>query len=113
MELPEVTKSVKSSTQVILTLFISEMLPIFQGHFPKAPILPGVAMLNWAETFAREQFGITDEFIGVDNLKFQRVVSPSKTVTLQLTHKAEKQVVEFVFESDDERHASGKIKFQS
>ncbi len=56
--------------------------PAFAGHFPGAPILPGVLLLDavllWAET-------VTDSVAGqIGNAKFLSPVQPGELLTLAL-----------------------------
>ena len=56
--------------------------PAFAGHFPGAPILPGVVLLDtvllWAET-------VTDSVAGqIGNAKFLSPVRPGEVLTLAL-----------------------------
>jgi acyl-CoA synthetase (AMP-forming)/AMP-acid ligase II len=92
-----------------LTLFIDPALPQFEGHFPEHPILAGVVQLEWAEMFGRERFGISGEFAGMEALKFQRVITPDRLVTLSLSWAPGK--LGFRYHSDLGQHASGKLLF--
>ncbi|MDR7269615.1 acyl-coenzyme A synthetase/AMP-(fatty) acid ligase [Pelomonas saccharophila] len=92
-----------------LTLFIDPALPQFEGHFPEHPILAGVVQLEWAEMFGRERFGITGEFAGMEALKFQRVITPDRLVTLSLTWAPGK--LGFRYHSAQGQHASGRLLF--
>jgi len=95
--------------RVALRLQIDRSLACFAGHFPGQPIVPGVAQLEWAIGFGREAFGIGGEFVGVDALKFQRIIAPGTTVTLVLEWRAG-AALSFRFESDGP-HSTGRIVF--
>jgi 3-hydroxymyristoyl/3-hydroxydecanoyl-(acyl carrier protein) dehydratase len=62
--------------------------PLFEGHFPGHPILPGVVALEWmlqaAERFLGRRLAATD----LINLKFQAVISPGADLELTLGRKA-------------------------
>lgn len=92
-----------------LTLFIDPALPQFEGHFPEHPIVAGVVQLEWAEMFGRERFGITGEFAGMEALKFQRVITPGRHVTLSLAWTPGK--LAFRYHSAQGQHASGRLLF--
>ena len=92
-----------------LTLFIDPALPQFDGHFPGHPILAGVVQLEWAELFGRERFGIAGEFAGMEALKFQRVITPDRCVTLSLAWTPGK--LAFRYHSTQGQHASGRLLF--
>ncbi|RCU52785.1 3-hydroxyacyl-ACP dehydratase [Corallincola luteus] len=113
MELPTVSDVITSEASVTLQMTIDDALPYFKGHFPNAPILPGVALLNWAEHFAKQYFILNAVFKGVDNLKFQQVVKPCSLLNLSLSYNQEKQSVQFEYTSPEHKHASGRILFTS
>lgn len=58
--------------------------PIFAGHFPGHPIVPGVCLLQIAEELASLQAGRTVRFTSVRNLKFRQPVTPDDEVTVSI-----------------------------
>jgi 3-hydroxyacyl-[acyl-carrier-protein] dehydratase len=68
--------------------------PHFQGHFPGAPIMPGVtiieAMAQTSGVLTALSQGVTDEklliyFMGIDKAKFRRKVIPGDVLELHVT----------------------------
>ena len=65
----------------------------FQGHFPGAPVMPGVliveAMAQVGAVYALQQLEGRDDklvlFSGIDNARFRRPVVPGDTLTLTVT----------------------------
>src|SRR5450830_125169 len=107
--LPDHTLIQRTDTQVTLQLHIPENLLYFEGHFPEAPILPGVAQVNWALELGRQYLPLPPDCVGMQALKFQRVIVPGATVSLELEHDMQKSALAFRLHSADGQHASGRI----
>jgi acyl-coenzyme A synthetase/AMP-(fatty) acid ligase/3-hydroxymyristoyl/3-hydroxydecanoyl-(acyl carrier protein) dehydratase len=86
-------------------------LVVFDGHFRDAPIVPGVALVDWAIGWGREAFGIAPGFARMEAMKFQRVVTPGTELDLSLGWQADKRVLDFRYVSAGGAHASGRIVF--
>ena len=70
--------------------------PHFQGHFPGAPIMPGVMIIEAMAQTAAVMVGVTLDlidkellvyFMSVDNCKFRRKVVPGDVLELHVTVK--------------------------
>lgn len=83
----------------------------FMGHFPNAPILPGVVQVHWAVKFSNQSFSLTHEVPKIMQVKFQKVILPKALVTLVLKFDTEKQWVVFGYHSNLGDHSSGQLKF--
>src|SRR5262249_25833340 len=67
--------------------------PFFQGHFPGAPIMPGVLVVEaMAQAGGLVLLGTIDEpqdkvllFTGIDKAKFRRPVVPGDTLRIEMT----------------------------
>lgn len=97
-----------------LELEVAPASPYFDGHFAVAPILPGVAQLDWAIRLGRELFALPPHFLRMEAVKFQQVIVPGTVVTLELTLKspsAAERVLGFKLGSAAGAHASGRIVF--
>lgn len=70
--------------EISLSLLVPEDLPLFDGHFPGMPILPGVALVDWAAKLAEAYLGVPSAFDVVDNLKFNAAVYPGEMLKLSL-----------------------------
>ena len=67
--------------------------PFFQGHFPNAPIMPGVMIIEPLAQTAAVMVGVSLDladknllifFMGIDNCKFRRKVVPGDTLELKV-----------------------------
>lgn len=95
---------------VTLRLRLDPELVWFAGHFPGAPLLPGVAQLHLAIGYACAQWAIEERFSGLDMLKFQRPLRPGNEVELQLSWQAESRKLQFCYRLDGETASSGRVK---
>ena len=109
---PNVITKEQLSSEADISLFIPENLDYFKGHFPQAPILPGVVQLEWAVMYAKEMFNIECDVKDIEVLKFQVVIEPGQNLDLQLTQKSEYKVA-FSYSSNKGKHASGRIVFDN
>lgn len=67
--------------------------PFFQGHFPGAPIMPGVTIIEALAQTAAVMVGVSLDladknlliyFLGIDNCKFRRKVVPGDRLELKV-----------------------------
>lgn len=91
-----------------IELLVDADLIYFDGHFDGFPILPGVTLVSWASSFAKDSFLIS-ESRGLDNLKFLKPVLPGMKLKLELKYRKEKSCVEFGYSEGTEKIASGRI----
>jgi 3-hydroxyacyl-[acyl-carrier-protein] dehydratase len=68
--------------------------PHFQGHFPGAPIMPGVTIVEAMAQTAAVMVGVSADladknllvyFMGIDGVKFRRKVVPGDVLEMQIT----------------------------
>lgn len=82
-----------------------------RGHFPEAPIVPGVVQIHWAILLANRCLTLEPRFLGVESLKFHRVITPVATLSLTLSYANESAKLTFCYSSKDGRHSQGRILF--
>jgi acyl-coenzyme A synthetase/AMP-(fatty) acid ligase/3-hydroxymyristoyl/3-hydroxydecanoyl-(acyl carrier protein) dehydratase len=87
-EMPPVTWLEQGPDDALAVLDIHPGLSVFNGHFPMAPILPGVAQLDWALMLGRRCFALPEAFVRLEVLKFVRPVVPGTKLHLSLQRKA-------------------------
>jgi len=110
-QLPVPRWTTREPAHAMLELDLDAELAVFDGHFPQAAILPGVAQLHWAVHYAREVFTLPPRFVRMEALKFQRVARPGDRLTLQLEWRAERATLQFAYVSAHGPHASGRVVF--
>ncbi len=96
---------------VSLQVEIAQTSPYFDGHFAEAPILPGVAQLDWVVLFGREFFDMPPTFLRLEAVKFQQVIKPGLPIEMELKFDAERGRLSFSLSSVAGSHASGRIIF--
>jgi 3-hydroxymyristoyl/3-hydroxydecanoyl-(acyl carrier protein) dehydratase len=101
----------RSACEAKLQLAVTGDLAVFDGHFPGAPILSGVALVDWAIAWGRDAFGIPMPFLRMEALKFQQLVRAETQLHLDLGWKAETGTLHFSYRSTQGTHASGRIVF--
>ncbi len=77
---------------VIAELDVSADLPLFKGHFPGHPVLPGVIIMealaqamSFSVLVGRAEAGTLGFFAGIDGAKFRNQVLPGDTLVLEGT----------------------------
>lgn len=77
---------------VVAELDVSPDLPLFRGHFPGHPVLPGVIIMealaqamSFSVLVGRDGEGMLGFFAGIDGAKFRNQVLPGDTLTLKGT----------------------------
>lgn len=108
---PRVVETRRQADAIALTLDLPVDHPMFQGHFPEQAMLPGVAQLGWALQLGRINCpGLEHRrFLGVDKLKFSRIIQPGKRLELEL--RATDSRLSFSYRDAQGEFSSGHIRF--
>lgn len=71
-------------------LDVDPELPLFAGHFPGHPVLPGVIIMealaqaaSFCALVGRDEPGVLGFFTGIDKAKFRHQVQPGDVLTLK------------------------------
>lgn len=107
MPQPEWTE--RGEHQATATLLVDAGLRVLEGHFPGAPIVPGVAQLHWVVTLGQQAFGIPAAFLRAEVVKFQQPILPGASVQVQLQWLPDKGYLQFALTSSRGPHASGRL----
>ena len=62
------------------TICFNASHPVFAGHFPGYPIVPGACLVQIAQELLSDKTGAPVRFAGVRNLKFRQPVTPDMQV---------------------------------
>ncbi|HVJ32902.1 MAG TPA: AMP-binding protein [Terriglobia bacterium] len=92
-----------------LDLFIDPALPQLDGHFPGLPIVPGVALVDWAARFAARYLQLGDGVARRLQVKFRRLIMPGMVVTLTLEHQPAHGRLTFSYRHAEQILASGRF----
>ncbi|PYD16507.1 AMP-binding protein [Pseudomonas syringae pv. pisi] len=107
---PEVLEQQNIEGELHLQLSVPPDLAFFSGHFPKAPILPGVVQVDWAISLGQRLLDLPCGFAGMEVLKFQQLVRPGDRLTLTLRFDAARSKLHFAFRNADNAPcSSGRI----
>lgn len=109
---PPVLSKHGDTGSAVFELRVPAELAVFDGHFPDTPVVPGVALVDWAIHFARGSFDVPPQFRRADVLKFQALIRPESALTLRLDWRAAEATLAFRYESALGPHASGRLLFQ-
>jgi hypothetical protein len=90
-------------------LVIPSDLAYVEGHFPNAPIVPGVALIHWAVKFAARHLDFPLESAQAFQVKFRRVTVPGSAVTLSLRRARNPERLIFEYTSAKRVLSSGSI----
>jgi 3-hydroxymyristoyl/3-hydroxydecanoyl-(acyl carrier protein) dehydratase len=86
-------------------------MAIFHGHFPSAPIVPGVMQVGWAVELARAH-GLADgPMTGIAAAKFRRVLQPGRCLDARLERGPRPGEVSFRYTCGDTVVAIGRVQF--
>jgi len=96
-----------------LALHVPAHLVYFAGHFPQAPVLPGVVQIAWALAFASQRFGTPVRCTVMEALKFQRLLRPDDRVDLTLRYDNARHKIHFAYRCGDKAYSSGRLAWSA
>lgn len=83
--------------------------PVFAGHFPAQPIVPGALLLDMMIRHASHQLSVAPTAIRIDQAKFLRPVGPGESIDLTLHDPTDTAVHRFTLRVGDHSVASGAL----
>jgi 3-hydroxymyristoyl/3-hydroxydecanoyl-(acyl carrier protein) dehydratase len=106
---PTILDEQRDGDECTLRLHIPDDLAYFPGHFPQAPVLPGVAQIAWALQLAASRLGTPPQCRELEALKFQRLLQPGDRVTLALRHDRARGKLHFAYREGETAYSSGRL----
>ena len=106
---PEVLAHNEVDGEQHFQLEIPPDLACFPGHFPTAPVLPGVVQVQWAQQLGRQVLQLPPRFGGMEVLKFQQLLRPGDICQLALRWDAARGKLYFAFTRGEAACSSGRI----
>jgi acyl-coenzyme A synthetase/AMP-(fatty) acid ligase len=110
---PEVLEQVEVDGEWSLQLAVPPDLAYFSGHFPKAPVLPGVVQMEWALKLGQQLMDLPAKFAGMEVLKFQQLVRPGDEVQLHLRFDPARGKLYFAYRNETATCSSGRILLEA
>jgi 3-hydroxyacyl-[acyl-carrier-protein] dehydratase len=88
-EIFKVESLVRTDNVIKANLSVNAGSPIFKGHFPEQPVVPGACILQIVKEVLENELGYGVQLIKGDSLKFLVMISPMSTllVLLEITFK--------------------------
>lgn len=109
---PDLVFLERSRREVRIGLWVQADLPHFDGHFPGQPVLPGVALLDWAFGAARQCFSLGSHTGRLANFKFLKPVEPDERLHLHLSVNDASDRLDFKYSSGDATCAQGQFRIR-
>jgi len=78
------TKLQTDADDVKTTIIFNPSHPIFEGHFPDRPILPGVCMMQIVKEIAALHLGKKIKLVKAQELKFLSFINPEENGSVQM-----------------------------
>lgn len=100
-----------TNDQCQMTVCFNPSHPIFAGHFPGHPVVPGACLVQIAEELAGVFMGTTVCFNAIRNLKFRQPVYPDMEVTLCIEKGASDNTFNFHLSTFNSVNASFAVTY--
>jgi 3-hydroxyacyl-[acyl-carrier-protein] dehydratase len=75
----------RSGTTAVARVVVAADDPVFAGHFPGLPILPGVGVVEFAHRAASATASGAPRLAAIESTRFLRPTFPGTTLTVHLT----------------------------
>jgi len=109
--LPEILGQEAGAASLVMQARVPCDLLYLRGHFDGTPVVAGVVQLAWVQHYARSQFQLPGGIYRLEQLKFQRLLRPPESFTLNIDLQREKSLVAFRLYHGERIFSSGRILF--
>ena len=106
-----ISRKVEGQT-VELVLDMLKSLDCFNGHFDGFPVVPGVALIEWAVRAAEVHLVKNHIFSGMSQIKFQKFIKPNQIIRLSLDLNTESMNLKYKYHNVGIVYSSGILKFR-
>jgi 3-hydroxyacyl-[acyl-carrier-protein] dehydratase len=89
-------KQIKSSDGIQAVIEINAVHPIFRGHFPEIPVLPGVCMIQIIKELIEMEEQISTTLKHSDMIKFLSMLNPELSNILDVDIKFKERTSEYI-----------------
>lgn len=113
LKAPIVVSRKVEENSVGLVLDMLKSLDCFNGHFDDFPVVPGVALIEWAMRYAEVHLVKNYIFSGMSQIKFQKFIQPNQIIHLRLDFNPESMNLKYQYHNADTIYSSGILKFRS
>ena len=105
----------KNSHELSLRLLLDmpKSLRCFEGHFDEFPVVPGVALIEWAIKNAQNLLLKNCIFSGMSQIKFLNFIKPNQLIWLKLDFDQTSLNLKFEYFNADTIFSSGILKFRN
>jgi len=110
---PQVLAQVEADGEWSLQLAVPPDLAYFSGHFPTAPVLPGVVQVDWALSLGQQLMTLRGKFAGMEVLKFQQLIRPGDEIQLHLRFDSARSKLYFTYRDETATCSSGRILLEA
>lgn len=101
----------ENSVELVLDMLKS--LDCFNGHFDDFPVVPGVALIEWAMRAAEVHLVKNHIFSGMSQVKFQKFIKPNQIIRLRLDLNPGSMNLKYKYHNADIVYSSGILKFRN